>query len=325
MIIEFILAFIPILLSSALATAVSGGSFGGVLDIYDFLAVLLFFAILIIVTGYGKSFSRIFCSRKKFKNLNLKELKETDYSLTLSTKSLLYSATLFPIMYFIYLLYTVWDQEYSIHSLGPNSAVLFLSVVYLCLFEMFIYMFKAKTKKAIILYMAEDEEKSQPAEKITISCVVKTIIGILLIIGIIVFQVLLMKGFNWNNWSSRSLLAPVIDFPSLLTGLIYVIPLVAISGNFKELLCGIKTMFSNKKIGLTKKNLYLNAVKTTMTLNWFAGIATTIIGWIGMFNNLEDYELLYPNLAVSLIPIFYTILFNLLLTIVEARINKVAE
>ena len=227
-------------------------------------------------------------------------------------------------MYFIYILYTVWDQG-DISSLGPNSAVLFLSVVYLCLFEMFIYMFKAKTKKAIILYMAEDEEKSQPAEKITISSVVKTIIGILLIIGIIVFQVLLMKAFKWDNWSSRSLLAPVIDFPSLLTELIYVIPLVAISGNFKELFCGFKTLFTNKKIGVTKKNLYLNAVKTTMTLNWFAGIATTIIGWIGMFNNLEDYELLYPNLAVSLIPVFYAIVFNLLLTIVEARINKVAE
>ena len=325
MIIEFILAFIPILLSSALATAVSGGSFGGVLDIYDFLAVLLFFVILIIITGYGKSFSRVFYSRKKFKNLDLKELKETDYSLSLSSKILLYSATLFPTMYFIYILYTVWDQEGSIHSLGPNSAVLFLSVVYLCLFEMFIYMFKAKTRKAIILYMAEDEENSEAAEKITISSLVKTIIGILLIIGIIVFQVLLMKGFNWNNWSSRSLLAPVIDFPSLLTGLIYVIPLVAISGNFKELFCGFKTMFTNKKIGVTKKNLYLNAVKTTMALNWFAGIATTIIGWIGMFNNLEDYELLYPNLAVSLIPVFYAIVFNLLLTIVEARINKVAE
>lgn len=324
MIIEFILAFIPILLSSALATAVSGGSFGGVLDIYDFLAVLLFFAILIIITGYGKSFSRIFYSRKKFKNLDLKELKETEYSLSLSSKILLYSAALFPVMYFIYILYTVWDQG-DISSLGPNSAVLFLSLVYLCLFEMFIYMFRAKTKKAIILYMAEDEENSEAAEKISISSVVKTIIGILLLLGIIVFQILLMKGFNWNNWSDRSILAPVIDFPSLLTGLIYVIPLVAISGNFKELLCGIKTMFSNKKIGLTKKNLYLNAVKTTMTLNWFAGIATTIIGWIGMFNNLEDYELLYPNLAVSLIPIFYAIVFNLLLTIVEARINKVAE
>ncbi len=325
MIIEFILAFIPILLSSALATAVSGGSFWGVLDIYDFLTVLLFFAILIIVTGYGKSFSRVFYSRKKFEKLNLQDLKETDYSLTLSTKILLYSATLFPVMYFIYLLFTVWDQEYSIHSLGPNSAVLFLSVVYLCLFEMIIYMFRAKTKKAIILYMAEDEEKSEAVEKITISSLAKTIIGILLILGIIVFQILLMKGFDWNNWSNRSVLVVMIDIPSLLTGLIYVIPLVAISGNFKELLCGFKTMFSNKKIGVTKKNLYLNAVKTTMTLNWFAGIVTTLIGWIAMFNNLEVYEQLYPNLAVSLIPIFYAIVFNLLLTIVEARINKVAE
>ena len=44
-----------------------------------------------------------------------------------------------------------------------------------------------------------------------------------------------------------------------------------------------------------------------------------------MFNNLEDKSALYPNLAVSLIPIFYSIVFNLVLTVVEARINKVAE
>lgn len=325
MIIEFILAFIPILLSSALATAISGGTFGGVLDIYDFLAVILTFAILIFLTGYGKAFLRIFSSKKKFQALDLQELQQTEYSLELSSKILLYGAAIFPVMYFIYILYTVWDDPASKYSLGPNSAVLFLSVVYLCIFEMFIYMFRAKTKKAIILYMAEDEEKKYQPEKIKISSVIKTVIGIALILAIIIFQILLMKAFNWNNWSSRSVLVAMIDFPSLLTGLIYVIPLVAISGNFMELCSACKTVFSNKKISITKKNLYLNAVKTTVALNWFAGITTTIIGWIGMFNNLEDADSLYPNLAVSLIPIFYTILFNLLLTIVEARINKVAE
>ncbi len=325
MIIEFILAFIPILLSSALATAVSGGTFGGVLDIYDFLTVLLTFVILIFLTGYGKAFFRVFSSKRKFQTLELKELQETEYSLELSSKILLYGAAFFPIMYFIYILYTVWDQEYSVHSLGPNSAVLFLSVVYLCLFEMFIYMFRAKTKKAIILYMAEEDGKNYQSERIKVSSIIKAAIGIVLILAIIIFQILLMKGFNWNNWSSRSVLVAMIDFPSLLTGLIYVIPLVAISGNFMEFCSACKTVFSNNKISITKKNLYLNAVKTTVALNWFAGITTTIIGWIGMFNNLEDADSLYPNLAVSLIPIFYSILFNLLLTIVEARINKVAE
>ena len=324
MIIEFFLGLIPVLLSSALATAVSGGSFGGVLDIYDFLTVILTFAILIFLTGYGKSFLRIFSSKKKFAALELKELQETENSLDISSKILLYSAAFFPVMYFIYILYTVLDQGDQ-SSLGPNSAVLFLSIVYLCLLEMLIYMFKAKTKKAIILFMAEDDGKNANPEKIKLSSVVKVVIGVILIIGIITFQILLMKGFDWNNWSSRSVLAPIIDFPSLLTSVIYVLPLIAISGNFRELCAGCKTLFSNKKINVTKKNLYLNAVRTTMTLNWFAGIATTIIGWIGMFYNLEDAAFLFPNLAISLIPIFYSILFNLVLTVVEARINKVAE
>ena len=324
MICEFLLAFIPVLLSSALATAVSGGSFGGVLDIYDFLTVILTFAILIFLTGYGKAFLRVFSSKKMFAALELKELQQTEYSLDLASKILLYSAAFFPTMYFIYILFTVWDQGDK-SSLGPNSAVLFLSIVYLCLLEMFIYMFKAKTKKAIILYMAEDDEQNENPEKIKLSSVIKVIVGIALVIGIIVFQILLMKGFSWDGWSSRSVLAPMIDFPSLLTSVIYVIPLIAISGNFGELCAGCKTLFSNKKISVTKKNLYLNAVRTTMALNWLGGISTTIIGWIGMFNNLEDKSFLYPNLAVSLIPIFYSIVFNLVLTVVEARINKVAE
>ncbi len=325
MIVDFFLAFIPVLLSSALTTALSGGSFGGVLDICDFITVILTFAILIFLTGYGKAFLRIFSSKKKFQALELKELQETDYSLELSSKILLYGAAFFPIIYFIYILYTVWDQEGLNSSLGPNSAVLFLSVVYLCIFEMFIYMFKAKTKKAIILYMAEEDEKSKIPEKIQLSSIVKAIVGIVFIIGVFIFQILYMKDFKWNNWSSRNIFICMIDYPSLLTSIIYVLPLITISGNVKELLCGCKTLFTNKKISVTKKNLYLNAVKTTMTLNWFAGIVTTLIGWIGMFINLEDPTYLYPNLAVSLIPIFYSILFNLLLTIVEARINKVAE
>lgn len=324
MICEFILAFIPVLLSSALATAVSGGSFRGVLDIYDFLAVVLTFTILILLTGYGKAFFRIFSSKKKFAALELKELQQTEYSLELSSKILLYSAAFFPTMYFIYILYTVWAQGDQ-SSLGPNSAVLFLSVVYLCLLEMFIFMFKAKTKKAIIMYMAEDEEKKESPEKIKLSSILKVFVGIVLIFGIILFQILLMKGFTWDGWSSRSVLAPIIDFPSLLTSIIYVLPLIAISGNFGEFLAAFKTLFTNKKINVTKKNLYLNAVRTTIALNWFAGIATTIIGWIGMFYNLEDATFLFQNLAVSLIPIFYAILFNLLLTVVEARINKLAE
>ena len=324
MIIDFILAFIPVLLSSALATAVSGGSFGGVLDIFDLLTVILTFVILLFLTGYGKAFLRIFYSKKKFQTLDLKKLQETDYSLELSSKILLYGVAFFPTMYFIYILLTVWDQEGLNSSLGPNSAVLFLSVAYLCIIEMFIYMFKAKTKKAIILYMAE-EEKNEDREKMKVSSFIKVIAGLLLIFGIMVFQILIMKDFDWNTWSTRSIIASVIDVPSLLSGIIYVLPLITISGNVKELLCGCKTLFTNKKISVTKKNLYLNAVKTTMTLNWFAGIVTTIIGWIGMFLNLEDPTYLFPNLAISLVPIFYSILFNLLLTIVEARINKVAE
>ena len=117
--------------------------------------------------------------------------------------------------------------------------------------------------------MAEDDEENEGPGKLKLSSVIKVIVGIVLVIGIFVFQILLMKGFSWDGWSSRSVLDTVIDLPSLLSNLIYVIPLIAISGNFRELCAGWKTLFNNKKINVTKKNLYLNAVKTTMALNHF--------------------------------------------------------
>ena len=132
MIIDFLLALIPVLVSSALATAVSGGTFAGVLDIYDFLTVILTFAILIFLMGYGKAFLKIFSSKKDFAALELKELQEIENSFEVASKILLYSAAFFPTMYFIYILYTVWDQGDQC-SLGPNSAVLFLSDIIITL------------------------------------------------------------------------------------------------------------------------------------------------------------------------------------------------
>ena len=75
-------------------------------------------------------------------------------------------------------------ESIEMHSLGPNSAVQFTSVVYLCLFEMMIYTCKAKVRKSIILYMAEVDEAAMSETKITGKKIVKLVIGVILLLVI---------------------------------------------------------------------------------------------------------------------------------------------
>lgn len=322
MIITFILSLIPIGCAGLLAGLYSGGRVVDLFDLPDFLGVTLVFIACIFISGYGKAFIKIFYNKKKFRALNLEQLQKTEQALNLAAKILMYSALFIPFLCFINVLYNTPFESIEMHSLGPNSAVQFTSVVYLCLFEMMIYTCKAKVRKSIILYMAEVDESALPGTRMTGKKIVKLVIGVILL--------LVIAGvYLWENIphyiNQRDAIRAIIDLPSFLIIVIFTIPLIAISGNLKNLWGAVKTVFSNTKINIAQKNLYLNAVKTTEILNWFGAISSTVIGWIGMMYNLEEESMLYPNLAVSLICIFYAVLFNLLLMVVETRVNSAAE
>lgn len=322
MILNLVLSLIPIGCAGLLAALTSGGRVVDVFDLRDFLGVTLVFIACIFISGYGKAFIRIFYNKKKFGKLSLEQLQKTEIALNLAAKILMYSALFIPILCFINILANTPFESVHMHSLGPNSAVQFTSVVYLCLFEMMIYTCKAKVRKSIILYMAEVDEATMSETKITGKKIVKLVIGVILL--------LVIAGvYLWENIphyiNQRDAVRAIIDLPSLLIVVIFTIPLIGISGNLKNLWGAIKTVFSNGKINIAQKNLYLNVVKTTEILNWLGAISATVIGWIGMMYNLEDESSLYPNLAVSLITLFYAVLMNFVLMVVETRVNSAAE
>lgn len=322
MIFNLILSLIPIGCAGLLAAITSGGKVVDLFDLPDFLGVTLVFIACIFISGYGKAFIRIFYNKKKFNELSLVQLQKTELALNLAAKILMYSALCIPILCFINILANTPFESIHMHSLGPNSAVQFTSVVYLCFFEMMIYTCKAKVRKSIILYMAEVDEVAMPGTKITYKKIAKLVIGVILLLVI-------ATVYLWENIphyiSQRDSIRAIIDFPSFLIIVIFTVPLIAISGNLKDLLEAVKTVFSNSKINIAQKNIYLNAVKTTEILNWLGAISATVIGWIGMMYNLEDESSLYPNLAVSLITLFYAVLINFILMVVETRVNSAAE
>mgnify|MGYP003292114073 CR=1 FL=1 len=110
-------------------------------------------------------------------------------------------------------------------------------------------------------------------------------------IGILLFAIIsFVYGYISGHFAlgNVSFLYSIFDLPALIILFLYVIPLIAISGNLKVLLISISVIFSKNKINITQKNLYLNAIKTTTTLNWFAAFCFTLCGWIAMLCFLED-------------------------------------
>ena len=163
---------------------------------------------------------------------------------------------------------------------------------------------------------------SQITKKDESFSILKFIVGFLFFAGVCFIYGYVSGSFLWGK---NSLFITILDFPALIIIFIYVIPLILISGNFKNLFKSIALIFTKNKINITQKNLYSNTIKTTITLNWLAAFCFSLCGWIAMLYFLEDKTYLLPNISVSIIPILYITVFNLFLIFVETRINKAAE
>lgn len=325
MIFSLFFSFILILLITFLAVGVSGGSLLYILDLPSFVGVLLIFAISIILSGYGKVFCSIFSSHKKFAAFDFQQLKKADEALDFSIKLLFYSAILIPVLILIYTLSNASKSEYFFSHLGLNCAVLLLSLLYLSLLEMILITAKAKIRKSSVLFMAEDfqqnDSKQESKQKADVKSVFKNITGFVLLAAVFTAYGIFSGVYSWG---SGNVIFAIIDLPSIMIQIFFVLPLIAISGNFSILFKGLKSAFCGIKIDLKSKNLFQNALKSAMSLNWCSCFATVICSAVCILGDLSDFSKLSANLAVGFIPFFYVACVNLVLLFAEIKVCKAA-
>ena len=329
MIFSFVFSFILILLITFLAVGVSDGSLLYIWDLPSFAGVLLIFAISIILSGYGKVFCSIFSSHKKFAAFDFQQLKKADEALDFSIKLLFYSAILIPVLILIYTLSNASKSEYFFSHLGLNCAVLLLSLLYLSLLEMILITAKAKIRKSSVLFMAEDfqqndskqESKQYSKQKADVKSVFKNITGFVLLAAVFTAYGIFSGVYSWG---SGNVIFAIIDLPSIMIQIFFVLPLIAISGNFSILFKGLKSAFCGIKIDLKSKNLFQNALKSAMSLNWCSCFATVICSAVCILGDLSDFSKLSANLAVGFIPFFYVACVNLVLLFAEIKVCKAA-
>ena len=321
MIFSLVFSFILILLITFLAVGVSGGSLLYILDLPSFAGVLLIFAISIILSGYGKVFCSIFSSHKKFAAFDFQQLKKADEALDFSIKLLFYSAILIPVLILIYTLSNASKSEYFFSHLGLNCAVLLLSLLYLSLLEMILITAKAKIRKSSVLFMAEDFQQNDSKQKADVKSVFKNITGFVLLAAVFTAYGIFSGVYSWG---SGNVIFAIIDLPSIMIHIFFVLPLIAISGNFSILFKGLKSAFCGIKIDLKSKNLFQNALKSAMSLNWCSCFATVICSAVCILGDLSDFSKLSANLAVGFIPFFYVACVNLVLLFAEIKVCKAA-
>ena len=322
MIIQFLLSFLVITVVDVLCMILSGGSVWGFINGFELPGIIIILALVLFLSGYGKAFCVIFCSRSKLKKLSLDELRQSEKALDFAIRALLYIC-LFFMLVAASMFYINFDYRMA---LGPNLATVIGSVYYMVYLDTIFITIKGSLKKQIISFMAEESEvvpgEKTPAKEI-VKSVVRTICVLLLIIAVSWGVVYCHTGNMQENWKP-SLLA-FLDLPSALYLILGCVPLMLVSSNFMIFGKAVAAVFKNKKITVTEKNLYENAVATLRQILLFIGIQGTLIGFVSILMNLEDRSLLGINIMVASIVTYYAIIVCAILLLVESRIRTLCE
>ena len=322
MIIQFLLSFVVVTAVDIFCLLLRGGTIQGLVNGFELPGIIIILALVLFLSGYGKSFCVIFSSRSKLKKLSLDQLRQSEKSLDFAIRALLYIC-LFFMLVAASMFYINFDYRMA---MGPNLATVIGSVYYMLFLDTILITLKGRLKKQIISFMAEDGEVVQsqktPGKKI-VQSVVKTVCVLVLIIAV-AWGILFYHVTNLQEYWKPSLLS-FVDLPSALYLILGGVPLMLVSSNFTVFGKALAAVFKNKKITVTEKNLYENAVSTLRQILIFIGVQGTLIGFIGILFNLENREVLGINMMVAAIVSYYAIIICALLLVVESRIHKLCE
>ena len=322
MIIEFILSLLVLSLTATICSLSSGGYVWEFLEPVLLPGIIVILVLMISLSGYGKSFLKIFSSPKKIKETDLSDLKKIETVLNYSFKALALICIFFMFIAGVYFYLNFYDTQ----TLGPNLATMFCSLYYLAFFGMVIFTLKGKLRIRIINFMTEEtepEEKIELSNKQKIFRIVKIIITFALIAGL---YYLIVYSCTANNVERQySVTTYLIDAPGLIYIFFTSFLLLAISGNFKKFLKTLKFAAKNTRLSVSQKAISLNAIHTLQVILILDGIMCSLGGYMATMVHLENKEYLGINILLASLPMIYSLIINLILLALESKISLLGE
>lgn len=326
MIVNILLSCLILLITSIFGTALNGGAVFGSLfygpDLILFCLQIVILAVFIFISGYGKTFLRIFSLKNTFANFELKTLKDVEKSIIYASKVAAYEAIFFVCIGMVYY-YVNWM---NIQTLGFQLSLIILSVRNICTIEVLFFCIKAIVRKQMILIMSENEssvETSKKSAKEAVFGLMKFIIYTCAIFGLIIFVIM---NYTKNESSVRfGEINTWIDLPSFILIALPSLVLLFTNGLWKEFLAGIKCAFSDKKSNISETHKLENSISTLRYIVLFLSLIILMLGYSAVLTYLDDKSSVGPKMLVATIPCFYAVIINLVLLSVEAKLNHLSE
>ncbi len=326
MIIEFLLSCLVLLISSIFATLVSGGVvFDTLFYLSDFILfglLLVILGVFIFISGYGKSFIKIFTSKKSFNKLELRTLKDIEKSIVYASKVAAYEAIFFVCIGTVYY-YVNWMNT---QTLGFQLSLMILSLKYICMTEILLFSMKAKVKKQIIEFMAEAESKHEACKRTAKEIIIKLTKALLVFAIVLALAVFVIMNYTKNESEIHfGKIETWLDLPSLILVIVPALLLLLCNGLWKDFFSGIKALAKDEKINVSEKYRFENVFSTVRYIVLALSLIAAMQGYYAVLTYLDNKAALGPNMMIATIPCFYAVIINLILLSVEAKLEHISE
>lgn len=113
-----------------------------------------------------------------------------------------------------------------------------------------------------------------------------------------------------------------VDFPTLLIMIIFVVPVLMRGGLWKDFKRAFKLLKKDCACRLSELRRTGDVLEMLQKQIWYAGILTMMVSIIYVMINISDPSLLGPNIAVSVLTLFYTVIFEMLLLPLQLEVKR---
>lgn len=113
-----------------------------------------------------------------------------------------------------------------------------------------------------------------------------------------------------------------VDLPTVLIMIIFVVPVLMRGGLWKDFKRAFKLLQKDFTCRLGELRRTKDVLEMMQKQIWYAGILTMMVSIIYVMVNISDPSLLGPNIAVSVLTLFYTVILEMFLLPLQLEVKR---
>lgn len=113
-----------------------------------------------------------------------------------------------------------------------------------------------------------------------------------------------------------------VDFPTLVIMIVFIVPVLMRGGLWKDFKRSLKMLRKDYVCRLSELRRTKDVLEMMQKQIWYAAILTMMVSIIYVMVNISDPSLLGPNIAISVLTLFYAVIFEMLLLPLQLEVKR---